>query len=143
MMAFVTVNSMADSASKILYIHHKDLGVFEMLFMRGAYFMIIIVALVRGNYRWILYDSIPRSMIIPLMIRVICGSLGFLCVNQAIKYLPIVLVSLFINTLPLFTSLLGFIILRERITKMEIFCLILAFYGIYSLIFSSDRSQFK
>lgn len=139
MMAFVLVNSIADSVSKMLYLGHRDLGVFEMLFMRGAYFFCVLAFLIRGKVKWYLYDSIPRAMIFPLIVRVTCGCLAFMCINQAIKHSPIVLVALFVNTMPLFTSLLGFIILRERITKMEVFCLLLAFYGIYSLLFNSDR----
>eukprot|EP00347_Sterkiella_histriomuscorum_P021051 403335450 len=141
MMTFVFVNSIADSVSKILYIHHSDLGVFEMLFMRGVYFFFVLLFLIRGKIKWYLYDSVPRDMIFPLLVRVSCGCLAFMCVNQAIKHVPIVMVALFVNTMPLFCSLLGFLILGEKITKMEILCLLIAFYGIYSLLFSSDRAS--
>ncbi|CDW87883.1 membrane protein [Stylonychia lemnae] len=141
MLGFVCINALADSISKILFINHSNLGVFEMLLMRGTYFLVILVFIVGKNYKWILWESIPRNMIFPLLVRVTCGCLGFLCINQAIKHLPIVLVALFVNTLPLFTSLLGFLILREKITKMEVFCLVLAFLGIYTLVSGSERLQ--
>lgn len=139
MMTFVLVNSIADSVSKILYINHSNLGVFEMLFMRGVYFLIVLLILIRGKVKWYLYDSVPRDMIFPLLVRVSCGCMAFMCVNQAIKHVPIVMVALFVNTMPLFCSLLGFLILGEKITKMEVLCLLIAFYGIYSLLYSSDR----
>lgn len=141
MMTFVFVNSIADSVSKILYIHHKDLGVFEMLFMRGVYFLVVLLFLMGTKIKWYLYESVPRDMIFPLLVRVTCGCLAFMCVNQAIKHVPIVMVALFVNTMPLFCSLLGFLILREKITKMEVVCLLIAFYGIYSLLYSSDRAK--
>lgn len=81
MLGFVTINALADSVSKILYINHTNLGVFEMLLMRGVYFLFVLVLLINKNYKWIMYESIPRNMIFPLLIRVSCGCLGFLCVN--------------------------------------------------------------
>ena len=141
MFLFVISNSLADSVSKILYINHSDLGIFEMLFMRGLIVIIFMIFLIRNNFRHILWDSIPKNMILPLCIRVNSGLLAFFCMNYAIKYLPIILVSLFANTLPLFCSLLGFLILGERITKAEVGCLILAFYGIFVLIYHGRRSS--
>jgi drug/metabolite transporter (DMT)-like permease len=53
----------------------------------------------------------------------------------------LVLVALFANTLPLFCSLLGFLILGEKITKVEVICLVLAFYGIYVLLYYGDSAK--
>lgn len=141
MLSFVVSNSMADSVSKLLYVNHGDLGVIEMLFMRGVIVIVFMAYLVGRRWKEILYDSIPKSMYLPLFIRVNSGLLAFFCTNQAIKYLPIVLVSLFSNTLPLFCSLLGFLILGERISKTEIFCLVLAFFGIYVLLYTGSRTK--
>ena len=49
--------------------------------------------------------------------------------------------ALFTNTLPLFCSLLGFLVLGERISRAEIICLILAFYGIYVLLYHGDTAE--
>jgi drug/metabolite transporter (DMT)-like permease len=80
-------------------------------------------------------------MIAPLLIRCMSGLLAFFCTGTAIKNLPIVLVSLFQNTLPLFTSLLGFLILREQISKSEIICLFLAFFGVFVLLYDTDSDE--
>ena len=137
MLMFVVSNSVADSASKILFINHADLGVMEMLFLRGVIVLVLLVFLIGKDAKLILYTSIPRNMYAPLLIRCMSGLLAFFCLSSAIKHLPIVLVALFQNTMPLFTSLFGFLILGERISKSEIFCLILAFYGVYSLLYSN------
>ena len=42
--------------------------------------------------------------------------------------------------MPLFTSLFGFLILGEKITTSEILCLILAFYGVYTLLYSGSEA---
>lgn len=136
MMMFVVANSMGDSVCKLLYLNHSDLGVIEMMFMRGVICIGLMAVLVGRNCKQILWDSIPRQMVFPLFIRVNSGLLAFFCINYAIKFLPIVLVALFTNTLPLFCSLLGCLILGERITKSEVVCLILAFFGIYVLLYN-------
>lgn len=136
MLMFVIANSMADSASKILFINHKGLGVQEMLFLRGAIFLFVMVILIGKDAKHILYDSIPRNMFLPIFIRCCSGLLGFYCFTTAIKHLPIIIVALFQNTIPLFTSLFGFLILRESITVTEVLCLFLAFFGVYVLISS-------
>ncbi len=43
--------------------------------------------------------------------------------------------------MPLFCSLLGFLILGERITKVETVCLVIAFIGIYVLIYYGDMNS--
>lgn len=134
---FVLVNSLADSVSKILYLSHHDLSVFEMLLMRGIIVLILMLYLMRGRYKELMWDSIPRKMFAPLIMRSFSGLFAFFCINYAIKHLPLVLVALITNTLPLFTSFLGFLILGERITFVEFGCLVLAFYGVYLLINSS------
>lgn len=81
MMMFVISNSLADSVSKLLYINHKDLGVFEMLFMRGVIVLALMAVLIRGNYKYIMWESIPRDMYLPLFVRVNRGLLAFFCIN--------------------------------------------------------------
>lgn len=95
MMAFVVANALADSSSKILFMHHGDLGVTEMLFLRGVIVLAFLAFLIGHQARHILYDSIPRNMWTPIFIRCSSGLLAFFCLSTAIKHLPIVLVALF------------------------------------------------
>ena len=139
MLLFVLIASLSDSASKILFLGHADLGVMEMLFIRGLIVLVFMAFLIGNQWRYILWDSIPRKMIAPLLIRCMSGLFAFFCISTAIKNLPIVLVALFQNMMPLFTSLLGFLILGERISKSEIMCLFLAFYGVYLLLYSGSQ----
>lgn len=81
MLSFVVSNSLADSVSKLLYVNHGDLGVIEMLFMRGVIVIVFMAYLVGRRWKEILYDSIPRSMYLPLFIRVNSGLLAFFCTN--------------------------------------------------------------
>ena len=134
-------NSLADSVSKLLDLAHSDLSVFEMLLVRGIIVFVLMLYLMRGRFKELMWTSIPTRMFSPLIIRSFSGLLGFLCINYALKHLPLVLVALIVNTLPLFTSLLGFVILRERTTYVEVGCLLLAFYGVYLLLSSSYQNS--
>lgn len=113
MLIAVVLNSLADSSSKVLFINHATLGVIEMLFLRAVVCIGVMAFLIGRDFKHILYDSIPRNMIISIIIRCASGLLAFYGTSTAIKHLPIVLVALFQNTVPLFTSLFGFLILRE------------------------------
>ena len=46
MMAFVVANALADSSSIILFMHHGDLGVTEMLFLRGVIVLVFLAFLI-------------------------------------------------------------------------------------------------
>lgn len=95
MLCFVVANALADSSSKILFLHHSTLGVTEMLFLRGVIVMAFLAFLIGNQAHHILYESIPRNMWVPIFVRCSSGLLAFYCLSTAIKHLPIVLVALF------------------------------------------------
>ena len=95
MILFVVSNSLADSTSKLLFLAHPNLGVQEMLFLRGVIFLVILVALLGRDFKHILFDSVPREMVVPLIIRCTTGLCSFFCFCTAIKHLPIILVALY------------------------------------------------
>lgn len=99
--------------------------------------------LINRDAKGFLYDKVASDMVVPLVIRVCSGVISFLCVYYAIKNLPIFLVSLIMNTSPLFTGFLAYLFLKEKISKVEIFGLMLAFFGVYVLLSSSDSKTQK
>ncbi len=54
------------------------------------------------------------------------------------KYLPLVLVALIVNLMPLFTAILGYYYLKERLTCLEIVVLIVSFIGVGVLILGGN-----
>ena len=60
--------------------------------------------------------------------------LCLLCSIYAIKYLPLVFVSLVQSTGPLWISLLGYYLLKESISRVYVICLIVAFLGVALMI---------
>ncbi len=73
--------------------------------------------LVNKRAKEIMITSVSKDMILPLVIRVCTGVLSFFLTYYAIKYVPIFIVSLVINTTPIFTSVLAFIFLKERVLR--------------------------
>lgn len=99
------------------------------------------LSLVNINAYDILIGNLKKDMILPLCIRVFAGVVSFFFINAAIQSLPIFIVSLVINLAPIFTSILGFVFLSERISRSEVFALVLAFVGVYILISSPQQKE--
>ena len=139
MFIYVILTAFSDSVSKLVYIDHPTLSVFEFLFWRTTIQFIFLVGLMNRSSKTYLVDKIERDLMTPLVIRVVSGVTSFLCLYYAIKYLPIFLVSLILNTSPIFTSFMAYIFLKERVSRAEIFALFFAFFGVYVLISSSKE----
>jgi drug/metabolite transporter (DMT)-like permease len=56
----------------------------------------------------------------------------------AIKFIDITVVTVVANTAPLFTALLGFFLLGEKLTNVEITSLICSFIGVFILTLYVD-----
>ncbi len=81
-----------------------------------------------------MYHSIPREQLPNLAFRVINGVLFMVCVYTAVKYLPLVYISL-VNTLgPLLIAVLSYFILRVALSKLDITILLVSFFGVIILI---------
>lgn len=140
MFMYVILTCLADSVSKLMYLKYSSMSVYEFLFWRGFVQLSTMLSLVNINAYDILIGNLKKDMILPLCIRVFAGVVSFFFINAAIQSLPIFIVSLVINLAPIFTSILGFVFLSERISKSEVFALVLAFVGVYILI-SSPQEQ--
>ena len=67
--------------------------------------------------------------------------LTFIFLFNAIRYLPLVEVSLITNTTPLVTALLAYFILGETLSLIEKLCLLISFGGVALLIIEKDYSS--
>lgn len=59
----------------------------------------------------------------------------------AVKNLPLVLVAIVMNTMPLFTALFGYFILREVLMPLEKLCLVLSFAGVAIIVTGNGCSS--
>ena len=139
MFSSVLCYSFAESITKLLYIRNPDIEIIEFIFFRFLTQFVMIFALTNIKTKIILWDTVPRRLIPALVIIVACGLASFLCLYTAIKYLPMLIIALVGNTLPLFTALFSFLILKERIRLLEIITLIVAFIGVFILLFDNKE----
>lgn len=93
MILFVLSSSMAQTGAKVLFLNHASLNVDEMLFLRAAIFLLVLIAIMNKDFKR--YMTVEQSMRFPLAVRCASGTLAFFCLTTAIKHLPIIMVSLF------------------------------------------------
>jgi len=55
--------------------------------------------------------------------------------------LPLVEIALITNLMPLFTALIGYFYLKEKLETFDVVVLIVSFGGILVLIFGGDNSE--
>lgn len=90
------------------------------------------------NVKKVLYDSIPegKGRLIAINSGMMVGTHFLLF--YSVSALPLVEVSLVINLIPLCTAVLGYIILKDRLTWFEVMCLMVAFTGVTVLVIGSQ-----
>lgn len=140
MLGFVACFSLSDSFTKLLFIYNPNLGVFESSFLRCLTQVLFLAILINKQAKWILWDCVPRELVSSLIIRILLGNANFYLVMMALKHLPVVVVTVVGNTAPLLTVIFGGVFLGEKITKIEVMCLCIAFSGVYVLL-TSDKNE--
>ena len=68
------------------------------------------------------------------MFSVVQGTVTYVFLYNAIRYLPLVEVSLITNTMPLFTAVMGLYLLKEHLLGHEVGLMITSFIGVMVLI---------
>jgi drug/metabolite transporter (DMT)-like permease len=74
-----------------------------------------------------------------ILTRAVLVLLTFYFLTQGLKVLPLVEVGLIMNTFPLFTALLGYLILKDKLKTLEIVCLFVSFFGVYLLVIGDEK----
>lgn len=106
----------------------------EQLFIRGAVSSIFFMGLLNVRAKHFLYTSIDPKLYKALAMRVIISAvfLGFL--YYALKYLPLVFISLVINTAPFLTAVLSYLLLRVKISFVDCMILVVSFGGVAVMV---------
>ena len=89
-----------------------------------------------------IWDSVNKKTFKVLVGRVLLGFVGLTLQTQAIARLPLVLVSMVMNLVPLITGVLAYFFLKERLDVIDKICLFISFAGVTIMVcggsFSSD-----
>ena len=104
--------------AKIMFIKYPQMDPTQMIPLRCVSSILIQLFFTHVNTKKVLWDDITRADAKLLNIRVWFGFIAFSVQIIVIKDLPLVLISLIMNIMPLFTALLGRIFLKEKLTSL-------------------------
>ncbi len=119
---------------KVLYEHHPDLGAAQLLVYRSSLSVILLFAYHNTNIKYILYDSVDRGSVPPLISRMISGNFGIFIIVMAAKYFTLTVVAMVINCAPFVSLFLAGPILGEKITVQQVIIVLIAFSGLALMI---------
>lgn len=71
----------------------------------------------------------------------LAGTIGFACVLFGACMVPLLVQCTLFNTAPFWASILGFLFLRERLSKTEILALFLSFGGVICVAYSGSKGS--
>ena len=78
--------------------------------------------------------TVKKECRFPLLVRCTFGTLGILCNFYAIDHLLLANANILNKLSPFFAVIFSFFILKEKIKPIQIFCLILAFFGCLCIV---------
>lgn len=71
-----------------------------------------------------------------IVIRSVCGAVGYGSIVYAISNLPLMSCTIIMNTNPFWCALLGIIFLGEKVSKFLVICMVGAFLGVVIVAFN-------
>ena len=114
----------------MLFNEVPSMGEHHFLFIRCLMHIGMLLLITNVKFKHVMWDTVGKNDIKPLLGRVISGFISLTSTIIAIKSLPLVLVSIFNNLVPLVTAILSFVILGERLSGFEKICAVLSFAGV-------------
>lgn len=119
---------------KVLYERHSDMSPACLIVYRSATSVILLFAYHNTNIKHILYDSVDRGSVPPLISRMISGNFGIFIIVMAAKYFPLTVVAMVVNCAPFVSLFLAGPILGEKITVSQLVTVLIAFSGLALMI---------
>lgn len=126
---------------KYIYIWNPELNGFKVVFLRSFMAMIVLVVIINKNLKNVLYDSFPSENKKHMFYRILFGIFSIMTMNSLVKYFPLSTIAVIINLNPIFTMFLGYFILKEKVTKLDVLCLIISFIAVLMMIFGMNKDD--
>ena len=108
----------------------------QILFWRSVFFIIVVTIFLLFNYKKTFFSALYKSGI-PGLIGGIILSIGFSSYVFAMYETTVANTNFIIQTQTLFLAIFGYIFLKETISKLTFFCIILAISGIFLMLGNS------
>jgi len=111
-------------------------NLWQILFWRSVFFIIVVTIFLLFNYKKTFFSALYKSGI-PGLIGGIILSIGFSSYVFAMYETTVANTNFIIQTQTLFLAIFGYIFLKETISKLTFFCIILAISGIFLMLGNS------
>ena len=108
----------------------------QILFWRSVFFIIVVIIFLLFTYKKTFFSALYKSGL-PGLIGGIILSIGFSSYVFAMYETTVANTNFIIQTQTLFLAIFGYIFLKETISKLTFFCIILAISGIFLMLGNS------
>lgn len=78
-------------------------------------------------------NDVPKKYWKLLLVRCIAGTLGFTCLVYSVKAIPLFISIIIFNTTPFIASILGYVVLGDKVSRTEIKLMVGCFVGVVAL----------
>eukprot|EP00347_Sterkiella_histriomuscorum_P022785 403337172 len=126
--------------AKLQFNKYTEMTEVHYIFLRCSIQIFIQLIWLNTEFKYYVWGSLTKDNGKQLMIRVVIGFFALTTQVIAVRNLPLVLVSIMMNTMPLFTAVFGFFILGETLRILEKICLVLSFVGVTIMITGKDTT---
>ena len=116
------------------------MGEHQYIMLRAAFQIAFQILIANVNFKKYIWDDLTAKDFKQLSWRCLFGFFALTCQIIAIKYLPLVLVALVMNTMPLFTAVFGYFLLGEGLKPIEKICLVISFGGVAVMITGNNQN---
>jgi drug/metabolite transporter (DMT)-like permease len=130
MLASTLVQSWNWLSIKIAYILEPDIDGFQILFMRTIFALSFLILIINKNLKFVMIDSFPTENRHFMVYRVLSGLLGISSMMVCVKWFSLTTISVVTGLNPVITMIFGVLTMGEKITQIDVICIILSFFAV-------------
>ena len=121
-------NSLSQPLFKIIFLKYPTISSFEVAYWNSLIMLLVNYFFIKNNNAFIL--DVPRKYHKHMLLRSFCGFIGYLGLVASVKFMPVSTASCIYFTLPIWTAIIAFVFLNEKINKYDVLQIFSAFLGI-------------
>lgn len=125
--------------AKMLYVTVPAITPLEVLYFRGVF--IVFMNMIQAHYVKVNLMAIPRDLYRSTILRSLTGTIDSVLFFTSTKLFPLSLVTVLQYLSPVMTALLGFLFLREGLTRYDITSMLLAFTGVMVIMLNPYKTS--
>jgi len=115
---------------KLMYIENPKMSGFQIMFGRSFCSIIVLLVFLNKDLKFVMFDSFPEGNQKLLAARICTGLVGISCMLHSNKWFSLSTIAIVTGLNPVFTTIGGVCYLKEKITKLDVFCILLSFLGV-------------